>query len=174
MARYMQDSTDIQINEVSGTDNINFSFKSGNSIDTKIGDLTQLNTTNKNNLVSAINEVNNKFNYSTEEQVIGKWIDGKPLYRKVIKFTTTILVDAALEINHGINNVEMIWFDPTGCFMWAGSSLGYNVPMVGYNGNFTDEIYTNVDKTKVSIYSNGSWGSLWTKYITLLYTKTTD
>ena len=57
MAKYMQDSTDIQINEVSGTDNINFSFKSGNSIDTKIGDLTQLNTTNKNNLVGAINSI---------------------------------------------------------------------------------------------------------------------
>jgi hypothetical protein len=26
-------------------------------------------------------------NYSTDEQVIGKWIDGKPLYRKVISFT---------------------------------------------------------------------------------------
>ncbi len=25
-------------------------------------------------------------NYSTEEQVIGTWIDGKPLYRKVISF----------------------------------------------------------------------------------------
>lgn len=57
MAKYMQDSTDIQINEISGTNNINFSFKSGNSIDTKIGDLTQLNTTNKSNLVGAINDV---------------------------------------------------------------------------------------------------------------------
>lgn len=47
MAKYMQDSTDIQINEVSGTDNINFTFKSGNSIDTKIGDLAQLETTDK-------------------------------------------------------------------------------------------------------------------------------
>ena len=25
--------------------------------------------------------------YSTEEQVIGQWIDGKPLYRKVVPFT---------------------------------------------------------------------------------------
>ena len=25
--------------------------------------------------------------YSTEEQVIGTWIDGKPLYRKVVQFT---------------------------------------------------------------------------------------
>lgn len=82
MAKYMQDSTDIQINEVSGTDNINFTFKSGNSIDTKIGDLAQLETTDKSNLVSAINEVNNKFNYSTEEQVIGTDENGKPIYKR--------------------------------------------------------------------------------------------
>ena len=51
MAKYMQDSTDIQINEISGTDNINFSFKSGNSlsqeinnINTKIGNLDNLET----------------------------------------------------------------------------------------------------------------------------------
>lgn len=32
MAKYMQDSTDIQINEVSGTDNINFTLKQNNSL----------------------------------------------------------------------------------------------------------------------------------------------
>ena len=57
MAKYMQDSTDIQINEISGTDNINFSFKNGNSIDTKIGDLADLETTDKSSLVNAINSV---------------------------------------------------------------------------------------------------------------------
>lgn len=64
MAKYMQDSTDIQINEVSGTDNINFSFKSGNSlsqeinnINTKIGNLDNLETPTTNNLVGAINSI---------------------------------------------------------------------------------------------------------------------
>lgn len=32
MAKYMQDSADIQINEVSGTDNINFTLKQNNSL----------------------------------------------------------------------------------------------------------------------------------------------
>lgn len=57
MAKYMQDSNDIQINDVSGTDNINFSFKNGNSIDTKIGDLTDLETPTTDNLVGAINSI---------------------------------------------------------------------------------------------------------------------
>lgn len=61
-----------------------------NTNDDNMGLLSNLNTTDKSSMVNAINEVNNKFNYSTEEQVIGKWIDGKPLYRKTITFTTII------------------------------------------------------------------------------------
>ena len=164
------------LNEIKNVVNTNDDNTTKNS--NAIGTLSSLNTTDKNNLVSAINEVNqndiNKSTYSTTEQRVGTWINGKPLYRKVINFTTTILENTTLEINHGINNVDMIWFDPTGCFMWAGSNLCYNINIIGYAGNFTDKIYTNVDKTKVSIYSNGSWGNLWTKYITLLYTKTID
>lgn len=88
MAKYMQDSTDIQINEVSGTDNINFSFKSGNSIDTKIGDLTQLNTINKSNLVGAINSI-----IESGSNANGNWIkygDGTMICTKNITLTTAI------------------------------------------------------------------------------------
>nr|DAQ91809.1 MAG TPA: hypothetical protein [Caudoviricetes sp.] len=149
-----------------------------NENDDLVGILENLTTQDKTSIVNAINEVNqndiNKSTYSTTEKVVGKWINGKPLYRKVINFTTTISADTTLEINHGVNNVEMIWFDPIGCFMWASSGLGYNIPMIGYSGNITDKLYTFVDKTKISIHANGSWGTIWTKYITLLYTKTTD
>lgn len=84
MARYMQDSTDIQINEVSGTDNINFSFKSGNSIDTKIGDLTQLNTTNKSNLVGAINSIVESGSNTNGDYI--KYSDGTMICTKKISF----------------------------------------------------------------------------------------
>ena len=92
MAKYMQDSTDIQINEVSGTDNINFSFKSGNSlsqeinnINTKIGDLTQLNTTNKSNLVGAINSVVESGTNSNGNWI--KYADGTMMCWKTYSFT---------------------------------------------------------------------------------------
>ena len=182
MAKYMQDSTDIQINEISGTDNINFSFKSGNSIDTKIGDLTQLNTTNKSNVVNAINEVNTndirRSTYTTSEQVIGKWIDGKPLYRKTITFTTTIKMNETTSIAHNITNAKNIFIDFGASFMEAniGSSdyLSYNFPLIGYTGNITDKMYCYVTPTNINFYSNGAWGNNWTKHITLKYTKTTD
>lgn len=34
----------------------------------------------------AIDEVNNKLTYSTDEQEIGVWVDGKPIYRRVTNF----------------------------------------------------------------------------------------
>lgn len=37
---------------------------------------------------TARNNINNLSNYSTNEVVIGSWIDGKPLYRKVFNTTT--------------------------------------------------------------------------------------
>ena len=84
MARYMQDSTDIKINEVSGTDNINFSFKSGNSIDTKIGNLTQLNTTNKSNLVGAINSIVESGSNANGDYI--KYSDGTMICTKKVSF----------------------------------------------------------------------------------------
>lgn len=177
MAKYMQDSTDIQINEVSGTDNIDFTFKSGNSIDTKIGDLAQLETTDKSNIVGAINEARLE-EYSTTEQVIGKWTDGKPLYGKTITFTSTISTNATTSIAHNITNVKNIFIDFGASFMEAniGSSdyVSYNFPLIGYAGNLTDKVYCYVNPTNINFYANGAWGNNWTKHITLKYTKTTD
>ena len=37
----------------------------------------------------------NDENYSTDEKVVGKWIDGKPIYRKVFSFTNTSEIEYA-------------------------------------------------------------------------------
>lgn len=57
MAKYLIDSTDIEIEEVSGTQNLKFNLASGNNLQTQIGDLSNLTTTDQTDLVSAINEV---------------------------------------------------------------------------------------------------------------------
>lgn len=72
-----------------------------------IGDLTQLNTTNKGSIVNSINEVNNKFNYSTEEQVVGKWTNGKPIYRKVVTGTVP-KSDSYPTVATGITNLDKV------------------------------------------------------------------
>lgn len=173
MAKYMQDSTDIQINEISGTDNINFSFKRGNSIDTKIGDLTQLNTTNKSNLVGAINEVNTndirRSTYTTTEQVIGKWINGKPLYRKVLNVGT--VAEQKTYITHNIANLGKL------VNLYGTCNRNDNVQQI-IPANYTNwEIYLyDVSSIEISIYfSANQWNKNPNDIVVVIeYTKTTD
>lgn len=54
-----------------------------------IGTLSNLNTTDKSNLVGAVNEVNNKNNYSTTEQVIGKDENGNIIYKRSFNGVTS-------------------------------------------------------------------------------------
>lgn len=50
-------------------------------------------------------------NYSEDEVCVGKWIDGKPLYRKIIKNIVLSNVDVSIPLrNYNINNVEQITF----------------------------------------------------------------
>jgi hypothetical protein len=92
------------LNEIKEVVNTNDDNTTNNS--NAIGNLSSLNTTNKNNLVNSINEVNNKFNYSTSEQVIGKWTNGKPIYRKVV--TGTVPKDGYPTVATGITNLDKV------------------------------------------------------------------
>ena len=74
------------------------------------------NTTNIEELETNIIDLENKFNFSLQEQVIGTWIDGKPIYRKVFS-NITIPNDTASNIPHGISNFDQLidlkakWYD---------------------------------------------------------------
>lgn len=45
--------------------------------------------------------------YSTEEQIVGKWIDGKTLYRKVLTYNSTINANTLFKIGE-VNSVEKV------------------------------------------------------------------
>ena len=93
------------INEVNSNSNDNV---------TNIGNLEDLETTNKNNLVSAINEVNSKKDvYSTNEVKTNKvWIDNRPIYRKVIQFTTDSVSGSFHTVSTGITgNIKITSID---------------------------------------------------------------
>lgn len=51
--------------------------------------------------------------YSTEETVVGTWIDGKPLYRKVVKYTleTPKFYPSYPNFDTGIRNIDYIMMD---------------------------------------------------------------
>ena len=51
-------------------------------------------TWNVENVEAALNNLNLRENqldthYSTDEQIVGRWIDGKPVYQKIIESTTS-------------------------------------------------------------------------------------
>ena len=117
----------------------------------------------------------NKLNtYSTEETIIGTWIDGKPLYRKTLTFNTTINSNTPLYIAHNISNVDTIFVDYSHSYFWNDTVGSYSLPIVGYDGGFTDTVYCIVNKNDVVVCSTGGWGESWRKHITIKYTKTTD
>lgn len=134
-----------------------------------IGDLSNLNTTNKSNLVDSINEVNNKFNYSTEEQVVGKWANGKPVYRKVLNIGTPS--SQRTYPTHGISNLENV-INLYG-FCYTDGSTRQTIPMTYTNWeifayDITDTIFT-------LNFSTNQWNANPTNvYIIFEYTKTTD
>ena len=110
--------------------------------------------------------------YSTTEKIIGTWIDGKPLYRKVLS-TVGLAGNTKKSIAYNIDNLDKIWIE-NGCAINALRIV--TVPMVGYNGNLSEKVDVWIEKQEnvVKLYANGGWGNDWTFYIIINYTKTTD
>lgn len=106
--------------------------------------------------------------YRTTEQVVGTWIDGKPLYRKTIDIGT-LPNNAVKTIQHNISDIQTVvslrgYANNGGTFMpipqsSTSSSNGSIRLACDLSGLY---VATNVD------YSNN------TGYVTLEYTKTTD
>lgn len=125
------------LNEIKNVVNENDDNTTNNS--NAIGNLSSLNTTSKDNLVSAINEVDNndisKGTYSTNETRIGTWM-GKPLYRKVLS-TVGLAGETKKAIAYNITNPDKIWI--VGGFVYSDRRI-VTLPMVGYNGDITQKI----------------------------------
>lgn len=123
------------------------------------------------------NNVNISNIYSTNEEIrIGTWIDGKPLYRKVYKFTFENL-DNDVETNATLmtypSYVDFLKINTD--FKFTNSSGAYYF----VNGNYMDDslgeyarIYSRSTEKSIRLMLKG-----WDKaeiYLTLEYTKTTD
>ena len=102
-----------------------------------IGTMANLTTQTKTSLVNAINEVNEKIDdsnkYILEEIAIGKWIDGRTLYRKVINFgslpdTTTKVVSTGINGSYTITDLYGIAEATTGLTLTLpfSSSIDFN------------------------------------------------
>lgn len=107
--------------------------------------------------------------YSTSETNTGKtWIDGKPIYRKVID-CGTIPSSAEAIINTGITNADML------VHLWgvAKSSNCLPLPYVNTDGN-SIQLWLGSSMDVLHIRTTSSSWSSYTGYVVVEYTKTTD
>lgn len=102
--------------------------------------------------------------YSEEEQIIGSWINGKPLYQITINIgNITFEKDKPVSItNELFTEIDLI----TKCTGQRLSNFAYGSANIYINTNH------KLSENFVSCYTVNQWGSL--NYLTIQYTKTID
>jgi hypothetical protein len=108
--------------------------------------------------------------YSTTEQVVGTWIDGKTLYRKVITaYFDSYLPSGTTSIPHNISGVsEIIGIDTMYQLGWDPSTYG-DESYLAMNGF---QVIAGSQNISIINVGQNSWSG--TFKFTLKYTKTTD
>ena len=115
--------------------------------------------------------------YSTNEQVVGKWINGKPIYRKTMEFSN--LSSGENRIPHGIADVDIIMVDRDHSFATNGTySELWQIGNTNSSASNFSQFSVSLVWTTNSIFDvyigSGSVSRLPKLIITFEYTKTTD
>ena len=130
---------------------------------------------NSNNISLA----SNANEYSTTETVIGTWIDGKPLYRKVIKVTSIDSANNNYDVAISISNLNEIVniggvIKITGTNTYKPVTTIYTDNSNAINSIFSFSVYA-ITNSYISLSYGNWWKEIFDKaYIILEYTKTTD
>ena len=109
--------------------------------------------------------------YSTSEVVVGKWIDGKPIYRKVINIGS-LPNSSSTTINHNISNVSQ-FINIYGAATRSSDIDTLPIPYVTFNANNSGGITIYANDTSITLRTTTDRSS-YDCYIVLEYTKTTD
>lgn len=117
--------------------------------------------------------INKNTSYSTSETNTRKtWIDGKPIYRKVISTTVTLEYGTDTDIAHGISNLDQV-IDIKMLSVPNANGVQYIFPyLVENKASFTNPVFVSRTNITVRTYQD-SWSS-GVKIFVLEYTKTTD
>ena len=113
-----------------------------------------------------------RFKYSTTEQVVGEWIDGKPIYQTTVSYGA--LPNAAVkDVSHGISNIDKIisYY----AISSNASGVACNLPCATGGGTAdVKPIGCTVDKTNIHVWCFDDRTAYINTYVTIQYTKTTD
>ena len=115
--------------------------------------------------------------YSLDEQVIGKWVDGKPLYQKTLYYDSTqYTVGQTTTLAHNISNVKMIMFKDA--VVYRSMDQNYQmIPDVDAEMEHWGIGIRNMNSTTFGLWIGDMNSYQMTydyMYITFKYTKTTD
>ena len=118
------------------------------------------------------NAVADGLSYSTEEvKTGGKWIDGKPIYRKVVNFGA--LPNATIK-GVSFDNINADTFVKIEGIAMSNNGSAVTIPFADTSAA-TQSIAIFINSSSVSINTGATNRSDYTKcYITIEYTKTTD
>lgn len=132
-------------------------------------DMNEIKTVVNNNddeLITINTKLTNATTYSTDEIIVGTWINSKPIYRKVFNRGNNLS-----SFNHNIANVDLIWIDSTHSIRKHPSGNVFNI--VGGSNDSTIKLAIYVNDTEVYMDNIGNLSPS-EVYIALEYTKTTD
>lgn len=129
-------------------------------------------TKTTDSVVGVIGGIKKGDNYSTNEQVIGTWINGKPLYRKSISFTPT---PTSQTISLNIDNIDICVMVPYASYVFY-NNVYRNLPYSHTSdGGSISAWISKVNRTCDIRYGNDYSGITFTSgLITVMYTKITD
>jgi hypothetical protein len=130
---------------------------------------TEMPSEDMSEVISPLPSVQPRYHkYSTEEHIVGEWIDGSKIYEKTINFGA-LPNNTYKYVEHNISNLASV----------------VNVTGVGIDGTNSIPIlfcWTDTINSVVAVYVDGNNivvgagmdRSSYTAYITIQYTKTTD
>lgn len=107
--------------------------------------------------------------YSYIESMIGTWVDGTPVYRKVIPFGA-LPNNTSKSVAHNINNLNKVI--SLTAFANSSASSGGGIPIPHAVNQYPTTLY--IDYTNVTIITTNDRTAYTDTYIIVEYTKTTD
>lgn len=110
--------------------------------------------------------------YSETEKVVGKWIDGKPLYQKTISLGA-LPNNTSKSVAHGITNLKRI-VDFRGVANRTATGYTFSVLILPFINTANTIVQIGIDATHVRMISNENMESYNESYVTIKYQKTTD
>lgn len=127
----------------------------------------------------AISEINENINniesnirtmgiYSTEEQVVGRWIDGKTLYKKMIELGN-LPNETSKNIEIRLSNASFVKMEG-----YAIDGLGSFIPLPFVSNTLANNVGISIINNSYIVITTGIDRSKYRVYVTVYYTKTTD